>query len=188
MLSTPHSVPQLLRAGRVVGFLGMELALADPYSIDAPKLAFKTLEFMGWRSIAPLQGCLCSCQISHSRGGLIKSTIGFIFPPEIFPPMNFSTQQPNWSIALVLIIGVLAISTASILIRLANRQAGTGGLGFSLVLAASRLAFVRPDCISRLAETPETAVTTGISLYAGAAGLCLAAHFALWITSLIPIS
>ena len=86
--------------------------------------------------------------------------------------------------ALVLIIGVLAISTASILIRLAYREAGTGGLGFSLVLAASRFALSALIILPAWPKLLKQPLQPGVSLYAGAAGLCLAAHFALWITSL----
>jgi drug/metabolite transporter (DMT)-like permease len=86
--------------------------------------------------------------------------------------------------ALVLIIGVLAISTASILIRLAYREAGTGGLGFSLVLAASRFALSALIVLPAWPKLLKQPLQPGVSLYAGAAGLCLAAHFALWITSL----
>ena len=86
--------------------------------------------------------------------------------------------------ALVLIIGVLAISTASILIRLAYREAGTGGLGFSLVLAASRFALSALIVLPAWPKLLKQPLQPGVSLYAGAAGLCLAAHFSLWITSL----
>ena len=86
--------------------------------------------------------------------------------------------------ALVLIIGVLAISTASILIRLAYREAGTGGLGFSLVLVASRFALSALIVLPAWPKLLKQPLQPGVSLYAGAAGLCLAAHFALWITSL----
>jgi drug/metabolite transporter (DMT)-like permease len=98
--------------------------------------------------------------------------------------MNFPKQPPNWSIALVLIIGVLAVSTSSILIRLANQAAGTGGLGFSLVLAASRLTLSALILLPAWRKLLQQPVQPAAWLYASAAGLCLAAHFALWITSL----
>ncbi|NJK75682.1 MAG: DMT family transporter [Oscillatoriales cyanobacterium RU_3_3] len=98
--------------------------------------------------------------------------------------MNPPTQPPKWSIALVLIIGVLAVSTASILIRLANQAAGAGGLGFSLVLAASRLTLSAVIILPAWPTLLQQRLQPGAWLYASAAGLCLAAHFALWITSL----
>lgn len=98
--------------------------------------------------------------------------------------MNLSPKMPNWSIALVLIIGVLAISTASILIRLANISASSSGLGFSLVLAASRLTLSALILLPAWSKIQWNALQPGAWRYAGAAGLCLALHFALWITSL----
>jgi drug/metabolite transporter (DMT)-like permease len=98
--------------------------------------------------------------------------------------MNPPTQPPKWSIALVLIIGVLAVSTASILIRLANQAAGTGGLGFSLVLAASRLTLSAIIILPVWPQLLQQPLQPKAWLYASTAGLCLAAHFALWITSL----
>ncbi|NJK66261.1 MAG: DMT family transporter [Microcoleus sp. SU_5_3] len=98
--------------------------------------------------------------------------------------MNLPKQPPNWSIALVLIIGVLAISTSSILIRLANISAGTSGLGFSLVLAASRLTLSALILLPAWQKIQWNPLQPGARRYASAAGLCLALHFALWITSL----
>jgi drug/metabolite transporter (DMT)-like permease len=98
--------------------------------------------------------------------------------------MNLPKQSPNWSIALVLIIGVLAVSTSSILIRLANLKAGAGGFGFSLVLAASRLTLSALILLPAWPKIQWNALQPGARRYAAAAGLCLALHFALWITSL----
>ncbi|MGL5065299.1 MAG: DMT family transporter [Microcoleus sp.] len=98
--------------------------------------------------------------------------------------MNLSKQPPKWSIALILIIGILAISTSSILIRLANQEAGTNSVGFSLVLAASRLTLSALIILPAWPKLLQQAVQPAAWLYATAAGCCLAAHFALWITSL----
>jgi hypothetical protein len=50
----PHfGTPSVTYGVPNVRLLRIELALADPYSINAQKLAFKTLEFKDWRSIAP---------------------------------------------------------------------------------------------------------------------------------------
>jgi len=98
--------------------------------------------------------------------------------------MNIAKKPPNWSIALLLIIGVLAVSTASILIRLANMKAGAGGLGFSLVLAASRLTLSALILLPAWPKIQWHTLQPGARRYAAAAGLCLALHFALWITSL----
>lgn len=98
--------------------------------------------------------------------------------------MNLPKQQPKWSIALILIIGVLAVSTSSILIRLANQEAGTSGVGFSLVLAASRLTLSAIIILPAWPKLLQQALQPSAWLYASAAGFSLAAHFALWITSL----
>jgi drug/metabolite transporter (DMT)-like permease len=98
--------------------------------------------------------------------------------------MNVPKQRLNWSIALLLIIGVLAVSTSSILIRLANLKAGAGGFGFSLVLAASRLTLSALILLPAWPKIQWNSLQSGARRYAAAAGLCLALHFALWITSL----
>jgi drug/metabolite transporter (DMT)-like permease len=98
--------------------------------------------------------------------------------------MNFPKQPQNWSIALLLIIGVLAVSTSSILIRLANMEASAGGLGFSLILAASRLSLSSLILLPAWQKIQWNSLQPGARRYAAAAGLCLALHFALWITSL----
>ncbi|UBF27640.1 DMT family transporter [Kovacikia minuta CCNUW1] len=93
-------------------------------------------------------------------------------------------QPPDWQIALVLAIGVSAASTAAILVRLAIAAAGVSGVGFSLVLAASRLslaAIVLLPTGQKIYVQRPTPVALG---YAAAAGMALAIHFATWITSL----
>ena len=98
--------------------------------------------------------------------------------------MNLPKTIPNWSIAPILIIGILAVSTASILIRLANSSANSGGLGFSLVLAASRLTLSALILLPAWSKIQWNTLQPGSRRYGAAAGLCLALHFALWITSL----
>jgi drug/metabolite transporter (DMT)-like permease len=90
----------------------------------------------------------------------------------------------KWQVWLILILGVLAVSTASILIRLCFEVTSIETVGFSLFLAASRLT------LSALILVPVWRNFQGYSLspqacyYAGAAGIALAIHFATWITSL----
>ncbi|MEB3294922.1 MAG: DMT family transporter [Synechococcales bacterium] len=110
-------------------------------------------------------------------------------------------QPPRWKLYGVLALGTIAISTAAILIRLAMQSAEAQGIGFSLVLAAVRLSLAAlslwvyglswkgislhrspsspPTLVPSFPKPPQTAF-----LYAIVAGLCLAAHFAAWITSL----
>jgi drug/metabolite transporter (DMT)-like permease len=97
--------------------------------------------------------------------------------------MNAS-QPSGWQIAMVLAVGVASASTAAIFVRLALDAAAAQGIGFSLVLAASRLILaslfllpawrtLRPIEFQRLAPW-----------YSAIAGVFLALHFATWITSL----
>ncbi len=118
--------------------------------------------------------------------------------------MSLGIAPPPWRIRLVLAAGVVAISTSAILVRLAFQAADTQSIGFSMVLAASRLGLAAlamvvvtgltphppPNALAdsdqpslqrspALATTPKQLYSLGI-----AAGLCLAIHFASWITSL----
>lgn len=84
-------------------------------------------------------------------------------------------------IASVLLLGILAISFGSILVRLALAASGDRSLAFSLVMSAGRMGlaalFLLPSWRRPLASR------RGLP-YAVAAGASLALHFALWITSL----
>ncbi len=85
-------------------------------------------------------------------------------------------------VGLILIGGVLAISTAAILIRLAIATAGVQSTGFSLFVAASRLIFASLLLLpvwQQLGQPSPRSVQLAI-----AAGITLALHFATWITSL----
>ncbi|TBH15237.1 EamA family transporter [Thermus thermamylovorans] len=85
------------------------------------------------------------------------------------------------SIALVLLLGVLAISFGSILVRLALAASGDQSLAFSLVMSAGRMA------LAALLLAPGWARPLGGHggiPWAVGAGAFLALHFAFWITSL----
>nr|WP_315862778.1 DMT family transporter [Trichothermofontia sichuanensis] len=95
-----------------------------------------------------------------------------------------SGSPPVWKLSSLLITGVLAIATASIFIRIAFRAVPQAGVGFSLVLAASRLTIAALCLLPawrqvRLAQPYFQALP-----YALGAGTCLAVHFGTWITSL----
>lgn len=98
--------------------------------------------------------------------------------------MNSPQKPPNWLVILVLIVGILTVSTAAILIRLANAAANLNGVGFSLVLAASRLTLASLILLPAWRQIDRRVLQPGAIRYAGAAGLCLAIHFAVWIASL----
>src|SRR4028118_939068 len=98
--------------------------------------------------------------------------------------MRIVKQPLKWQVGLVLVGGVFAISTAAIFIRLAISSAGVRGVGFSLFLAASRLAIASLLLLPAWRNLRHTQLSPGALRYAGAAGVCLAVHFATWITSL----
>ncbi len=94
-------------------------------------------------------------------------------------------KQPlKWQVALVLVAGVFAISTAAIFIRLAIASAGVRGVGFSLFLSASRLTIASLLLLPAWRNLGRTQLSPGALRYACAAGVCLSVHFATWITSL----
>lgn len=98
---------------------------------------------------------------------------------------------PTWKVVLVLTLGVLAVSTSAIFIRLAFESASVYNVGFSLVIAASRLSLaslillltsLAPRKSQELEQQADFNYTA--FYYAVGAGFCLALHFATWITSL----
>lgn len=95
--------------------------------------------------------------------------------------MNSSSARPPVSAYLVLGIGILAVSSASILIRFAQREAP------SLVIAAYRLTLAAlillPITLWRSRAALRQLTGRQIGWLVGA-GLFLAIHFAAWITSL----
>jgi drug/metabolite transporter (DMT)-like permease len=90
-------------------------------------------------------------------------------------------KQNPFPPVIVLILGILAVSTASLLIRLAQREAP------SFVIAAGRLTIAAlilfPFAMRNLRSDIRT-ITHKNSLLLGLAGLFLGLHFATWITSL----
>jgi drug/metabolite transporter (DMT)-like permease len=94
------------------------------------------------------------------------------------------SQPATWQISSVLAIGILAVSTAAILVRLAIQSAGVSGVGFSLVLAATRLTIAALILLPAWRTVGQREPTTLAWRYAIAAGIALALHFAAWITSL----
>jgi len=102
--------------------------------------------------------------------------------------MKILKQPLPWQVGLVLVAGVFAVSTAAIFIRLAIASAGVRGVGFSLFLSASRLAIASLLLLPAWRNLKPSQLSPGALRYAAAAGICLAVHFATWITSLSFIS
>lgn len=90
----------------------------------------------------------------------------------------------SWQIKITVIIGIVSVSAAAIFIRLCQQQIESVTIGFSLFIAASRL------IITAIILTPTYPNLLKIKhhnhgiYYSIGAGICLALHFATWITSL----
>ncbi|MDY7012057.1 MAG: DMT family transporter [Cyanobacteriota bacterium] len=98
--------------------------------------------------------------------------------------MPLPDKPSSFRVGLVLAIAILAVSTAAIWVRLATAAAGGASVGFSLFLAASRLILAAIALLPTWRTMARNSPPKRASVYAGAAGFCLAAHFASWITSL----
>jgi drug/metabolite transporter (DMT)-like permease len=89
--------------------------------------------------------------------------------------------QPHPFLAMALVVAILAVSTASVLIRFAQRDAP------SLTIAGLRLVFavliLTPIALTRY-RAEVRALTPRELLLGSIAGLFLAVHFATWISSL----
>lgn len=98
--------------------------------------------------------------------------------------MKLPEKPLPWQVGLILVVGILAVSTSAIFIRLAIEAAQASGVGFSVFLAASRLAIATLILLPSWHKLYQTPISWRSFSYAAAAGLCLALHFATWITSL----
>ncbi len=93
-------------------------------------------------------------------------------------------KPEQWQIGAILVIGVLAVSSAAIFIRLSMGAAGLKGVDFSLFIAASRLILSALILVPLWRNIKSDRASGKAYYYAAAAGGCLALHFASWITSL----
>lgn len=98
--------------------------------------------------------------------------------------MQQSNQTSPWLVILIVFIGVIAISTGAILVRLATASAGITRVGFSLVISSARLTFSALIILPMWSTIKWRSLQKEALFYAGMAGICLAFHFAAWITSL----
>ncbi|MDJ1173979.1 DMT family transporter [Roseofilum capinflatum] len=89
-----------------------------------------------------------------------------------------------WWVGLVLGFGVLTIATSAVFVRLCLEAAGRTGAGFSLVVAVFRLVIASLLCVPLWKGVQNSGASRQAWKWAIAAGLCLAVHFSLWITSL----
>ena len=99
--------------------------------------------------------------------------------------MKIPSISKQWQVILILILGVLTVSTSAIFVRLSMVAAGLNTVGFSIFIAAFRL------MVSGILIIPAWRGVVGQShlskkafLYAIGAGFCLGLHFVTWISSL----
>ena len=94
-------------------------------------------------------------------------------------------KPPQWQIIIVIIAGVIGVSLSAIWIRLAvDAVDPSNKVGFSLFLAASRLILAALILLPGWKNFKPSNISLDAIYYAIAAGICLALHFATWITSL----
>jgi drug/metabolite transporter (DMT)-like permease len=98
--------------------------------------------------------------------------------------MRSNSAPPGLLVGLVLLVGILAASTAALFIRLAYAAEGSGSVGLGLLLAAVRLSVASVALVPAWWGTRKTNLKPGALRYAVLAGIFLGAHLALWITSL----
>lgn len=98
--------------------------------------------------------------------------------------MQMPARPSSWQLVLVLTVGIVAVSTAAPLIRLAMDAASDQSVGFSLVLAATRLTIAALALLPTWHTVYRSKPTANALRYAIGAGVALAIHFATWITSL----
>lgn len=98
--------------------------------------------------------------------------------------MRSNSPPSGILVGLVLLIGILAASTAAIFIRLAYAADGSDSVGLGLVLAAIRLSVASLVVLPAWWGVRKTSLEPGALRYAVLAGIFLGAHLALWITSL----
>ncbi len=116
-----------------------------------------------WEDCCPCCGC-----IYH------RMTSMAIAPP----------RPSSLKVSLVLAVGTLSASTAAIFIRLAFQAADAQGVGFSLVLAASRLTLAALFLTPTWRNFGNVPIQRHALYFSVASGVFLAIHFATWITSL----
>jgi drug/metabolite transporter (DMT)-like permease len=97
------------------------------------------------------------------------------------------TKPERSQILLVVVIGIIGVSLAAIWVRLAVATVDLkqiNQVGFSLFLAASRMFLAALILLPTWKNLKLDQAKPNAYYYAIAAGLCLAIHFATWITSL----
>src|SRR3712207_723921 len=98
--------------------------------------------------------------------------------------MHSNSAPSRIFVGLVLLVGVLAASTAALFIRLAYAVEGSDSVGLGLLLAAVRLSGASLVLLPAWWGFRKARPEPGAMGYAVLAGIFLGVHLALWITSL----
>jgi drug/metabolite transporter (DMT)-like permease len=98
--------------------------------------------------------------------------------------MHSNSAPSRIFVGLVLLVGILAASTAALFIRLAYAAEGSGSVGLGLLLAAVRLSGASLVLVPAWWGFRKASPEPGAMGYAVLAGIFLGVHLALWITSL----
>jgi drug/metabolite transporter (DMT)-like permease len=98
--------------------------------------------------------------------------------------MRSSSAPSGIVVGLVLLVGVLAASTAALFIRLAYEAEGSGSVALGLLLAAVRLSVASLVLLPAWWGLRKAPRGKGAMGYAVLAGIFLGLHLALWIISL----
>jgi drug/metabolite transporter (DMT)-like permease len=93
-------------------------------------------------------------------------------------------RPTTWQLVAILAIAIVAVSTSAIWVRLATAAVGAPSVGFSLVLAATRMGVAALVLLPAWRGVVNHPPSRGAIAYAIMAGVALAIHFAVWITSL----
>lgn len=90
----------------------------------------------------------------------------------------------SWQKKFILALGILSVSSAAIFIRLCQQGIEDVTIGFSLFIAASRLLITTIIISPTYGKLREINLKNKATVYSLGAGICLAFHFACWISSL----
>lgn len=137
-----------------------------------------------WGNRAPVSSRRLLCRLYYRKNNETGWRYGYGLSPVRVRPHETPMKPPVWKITLVLTIAVLAVSTSAILSRLAFDAAGTRAVGFSIVLAASRLTLASLILLPTWRKIQLSQQSPQAIRYAIAAGLFMAIHFPAWISSL----
>jgi drug/metabolite transporter (DMT)-like permease len=93
-------------------------------------------------------------------------------------------KKLSWRKKVILALGILSVSSAAIFIRLCQQEIEDVTISFSLFIAASRLLITTMIISPTYGKLKTINLNNQAIVYSLGAGICLAFHFACWISSL----